>query len=104
MKKDVLDMRKFNVNASLLMDSLLSFSIITLICILFIPMIFQLKLDIQHKSHEIDLTRILLNSLYHYKRQELKSGIMIEDYSVKMSNDKICIFKKGETYEKCFFK
>ena len=92
-------MRKFNVNASLLMDSLLSFSIITLICILFIPMILQLKLDIQHKSHEIDL-----NSLYHYKRQELKSGIMIEDYSVKMSNDKICIFKKGETYEKCFFK
>ncbi|OEK48289.1 hypothetical protein EUA51_05145 [Staphylococcus saprophyticus] len=97
-------MRKFNVNASLLMDSLLSFSIITLICILFIPMILQLKLDIQHKSHEIDLTRILLNSLYQYKRQELKSGIMIEDYSVKMSNDKICIFKKGETYEKCFFK
>lgn len=97
-------MKSFNIKASLLMDSLLSFSIIAYICILFIPMIIQLKLDIQFKSNEIDLNRILLNSLYHYKKQELRNGIIVGDYSVNMGNDKICVIKKGETHENCFYK
>ncbi|PHK49764.1 hypothetical protein BTJ66_06735 [Staphylococcus edaphicus] len=97
-------MNKFNMKGSLFVDSLLSFSMITFICVLFIPMILQLKSNIQIKTNEIELSRVLLNSLHHYNKKELKTGITIDRYKLKLDNNKICITKKGEKYEKCFFK
>lgn len=65
-------MRKYNLYGSLFLDALLSFSTITLICIIFIPLLLQLSKEIENKTIEIEMKRVILNSLYHYDKPVLK--------------------------------
>lgn len=97
-------MKKFNFNASLLLDALFSFSIIITICILYLPMLMQLNNSKQDKLQEIEQKKIIVNTLHHYSNLQLKKGIRIDDYFVKLNNNKICINKLGEKHERCYQK
>ncbi|MCM3517643.1 hypothetical protein ACWETN_05220 [Staphylococcus xylosus] len=97
-------MRKCNLYGSLFLDALLSFSTITLICIIFIPLLLQLSKEIENKTIEIEMKRVILNSLYHYDKPVLKKGLDLNIYHLKLSNQKLCIKRKGTKYEKCYGK
>ncbi|WP_436962740.1 hypothetical protein [Staphylococcus shinii] len=97
-------MRKYNFYGSLFIDALLSFSTIILVCMLFIPMMLQLSKEVQNKITDMEMKRVILNSLYHYDRSTLKKGIDLNTYHLKLVNKKLCIIKKGTKYEKCYGK
>ncbi|PTI01818.1 hypothetical protein BU096_14130 [Staphylococcus xylosus] len=97
-------MRKYNLNGSLFIDALLSFSTITLICILFIPLMLQLSKETQNKIIDMELKRVIISSLHQYDKSVLKKGVNLNIYHLKLSNQKLCITRKGTKYEKCYGK
>ncbi|KRG10266.1 hypothetical protein ACA31_05145 [Staphylococcus sp. NAM3COL9] len=97
-------MKKYNVNASLFLDAIISFSIITTICILFLPMLLQLNQATKEKLSEIEMKRILLLSIHNYSTSELKRGIILDVYSLTLKENKICIIKKETKNEICYYK
>ncbi|MBM2658524.1 hypothetical protein [Staphylococcus pseudoxylosus] len=97
-------MKKYNLQGSLFIDALLSFSTITLICILFIPFMLQLSKEVQNKIIDMEMKRVIISSLYRYDKSVLKKGIDLNTYHLKLSNQKLCITRKGTKYEKCYGK
>ncbi|HLR19704.1 MAG TPA: hypothetical protein VK115_07240 [Staphylococcus sp.] len=97
-------MKKCNIKASLFIDAILSFSIITTICILFLPMLLQLNQATKDKITHIEMKRILLISMQKYQKSELEKGFSINGYSLKLNNNKICLSKKDTRNEICYFK
>ncbi|OEL02284.1 hypothetical protein [Staphylococcus casei] len=95
-------MKKFKLEASLLLDALISFLLVTSICLIFLPLLLQLNYTVKDKLHEIEMKRILLNTLYHNNYKALSRGILVDDYYMILSNKKLCITKKASKSEICY--
>ncbi|MFQ3802032.1 hypothetical protein ABLV96_08275 [Staphylococcus equorum] len=97
-------MKKYNVTASLFLDAIISFSIITTICLVFLPMLLQLNQATKEKLSEIEMKRILLLSLHNYSESELKRGLILDEYSLTLKENKICIIKRKTKNGICYYK
>ncbi|WP_241957755.1 competence type IV pilus minor pilin ComGF, partial [Staphylococcus equorum] len=97
-------MKKYNVTASLFLDAIISFSIITTICLVFLPMLLQLNQATKEKLSEIEMKRILLLSLHNYSEPELKRGLILDEYSLTLKENKICIIKRETKNGICYYK
>ncbi|PTI45599.1 hypothetical protein [Staphylococcus succinus] len=95
-------MKKFKLEASLLLDALISFSLVTSICLIFLPLLFQLNNTAKDKLNEIEMKRIVLNTLYHNNYKALRHGVLVDDYYLILSNKKLCITKKATKSEICY--
>ncbi|MDG0842539.1 hypothetical protein M4L39_03730 [Staphylococcus equorum] len=97
-------MKKYNVTASLFLDAIISFSIITTICVLFLPMLLQLNQVTKEKLSQIEMKRILLLSMHHYSTPELKKGLILDEYNLTLKEHKICIIKRKTRNALCYYK
>ncbi|MGJ5711861.1 hypothetical protein ACSBRB_01455 [Staphylococcus auricularis] len=94
-------MKKFEPAGSFLIDALISFSMIALICIVLLPFILQLNETFQSKTTDIEMKRILLASLDRYSEKELQKGIHYDLYDVYKSNQRYCIKHLSQNRKYC---
>lgn len=94
-------MKKFEAAGSFLLDALISFSMIALICIVLLPFILQLNQTFHAKTNDIEMKRILLASLDRYSEKELQKGIRYDLYDVYKSNKRYCIKHLSQNQKCC---
>ncbi|MGW9815054.1 hypothetical protein ACUXGO_000217 [Staphylococcus cohnii] len=97
-------MRNRGINGSILMDAYIVFVCMLLMCSVFLPMILQLNHTFNDKIDSLNMRRIILLTLKHNDRESLLKGIDIEGYKIKLTNSNLCIRKKDQVNEKCFYK
>ena len=97
-------MRNKNINGSILMDAYIAFICMLLMCSVFLPMILQLNHTFSDKIDSLSMKRMILLTLKYNDRECLLKGIDIEGYKIKLTNSNLCIRKKDQVNEKCFYK
>ncbi len=97
-------MRNRGINGSILMDAYIAFVCMLLMCSVFLSMILQLNHTFNDKIDSLNMKRIILLTLKHNDRESLLKGIDIEGYKIKLTNSNLCIRKKDQVNEKCFYK
>ncbi|MCU5746360.1 hypothetical protein N9R04_06470 [Staphylococcus sp. SQ8-PEA] len=90
-------MKKLNVKGSLLLDGLISLSIISLLCFLLVPLMIKLDHTLTEKESEIEMKRLLATVSHKYSLRELKHGLQISNSNIYTYNDQLCITSKHKS-------
>lgn len=83
-------MLNYQIRGSLLIDSLLGFMIITIITLIFLPLLQQLNFNLRNQYEILDMKSAIITSQKHYSIKELKKGITIGKYEIKIYKNTIC--------------
>lgn len=83
-------MLNYQIRGSLLIDSLLGFMIITIITLIFLPLLQQLNFNLRNQYEILDMKSAIITSQKHYSIKELKKGITIGKYEIKIYKNAIC--------------
>lgn len=84
-------MKKFN--ASVLLDSLFSFIMISILCITLIPLITLTNKTLQDQQNDLELKSVLLSQLI--RTDTLPDITHLNYYVITRHNNKICIKKEN---------
>ncbi|MCG7338624.1 hypothetical protein MHZ36_04920, partial [Staphylococcus sp. ACRSN] len=85
-------MKKLNIKSSLLLDALLSLSIMTSLCITYIPMVNHMSNQIKHKENEINMKRILVSALSLKNQKEDFNFTIDHRFKINFNKYSYCIF------------
>lgn len=94
-------MYHFNKRASILADSLFSFLIIIIISTIFIPLLSQLNLSLREQYEYLEMKQAIITSINHYNIKELRRGIDLGVYHIKLNKASICNYKVIEKNKVC---
>ncbi|AKC76122.1 hypothetical protein BUZ22_09920 [Staphylococcus haemolyticus] len=83
-------MLNYQIRGSLLIDSLLGFLILTFITLIFLPLLQQLNFNLRNQYEILDMKSAIITSQKHYSIKELKKGITIGKYEIKIYKNTIC--------------
>ncbi|KGF27579.1 MULTISPECIES: hypothetical protein [Staphylococcus] len=83
-------MLNYQIRGSLLIDSLLGFLILTFITLIFLPLLEQLNFNLRNQYEILDMKSAIITSQKHYNIKELKKGITIGKYEIKIYKNTIC--------------
>ncbi|UXV33839.1 hypothetical protein MUA90_07245 [Staphylococcus sp. IVB6181] len=90
------------MTASFLLDALTSFSLITTILLIFLPILINQHAYYQKEIDKADMYRTLITVINHFNRDEINQGIQIEHYEVTNINQKLCIQSTTTHNRYCF--
>ncbi|PTE71241.1 hypothetical protein BUZ11_13800 [Staphylococcus gallinarum] len=94
-------MKKYNLHSSLLIDALLSLSIITSLCLFYFPMLNHMLHQLNHQQNRIEMKRILMSTLVKNPKTNGNSTFNIYRYQITGLNGKYCIIDKESHDEIC---
>lgn len=94
-------MKKYNLQSSLIIDALLSLSLVTSLCLIYIPMINHMFQQINYQQNQIEMKRILLSTLIKIDNNYENNEFNIYRYRIQHSNNKYCIKDKESNDEIC---
>lgn len=83
-------MSKFKLRASLLLDSLLGLLIIGLITLILIPTLSTMNNNYNNNLKTIEIKKSIITSLYKYSKEQLKQGVVMDQYEIQLYQKKIC--------------
>lgn len=96
-------MSKFKLKGSLLSDLLLAFFLVSIITLIFIPMLSSLKSQYKENLKSIEIKRVIISSIQHLNKNELNQGVVIDKYEIQLFKDKICGKDTEFKVETCIF-
>lgn len=94
-------MFKFKLKASFITRWFTCLFIIGIITLIFVPSLSSFNQTYQLNLKTLEIKRIILTSISHFNENQLKQGIVIEQYEIQLSHDKICGKDKEFKIETC---
>lgn len=91
-------MKKYN--ASVLLDALFSFIMLSTLCINLIPLLSLSSKNLHEQYNDLELKRVLLNQLI--KNNKLPDHIDFHNYVITQRDKKICIAKEMNNKKLCY--
>ncbi|MDY3361971.1 MAG: hypothetical protein SOY04_16485 [Clostridium celatum] len=83
-------MSNYQVKGSLLIDSLFSFMVMSVITLTFLPLLQQFNVNLRNQYDMLDMKHAIMTSHKYYSLNELKKGINIGKYEIKLYKNTIC--------------
>ncbi|CLT16626.1 Uncharacterised protein [Mycobacterium tuberculosis] len=73
-----------------MLDSLFAFFIMSIITLTFIEMITHLLINYQNQIDNIEMQKIIIVSINKFDLKQIKQGVNIDDFTIKLSNEEVC--------------
>lgn len=73
-----------------MLDSLFAFFIMSIITLTFIEIITHLLINYQNQIDNIEMQKIIIVSINKFDLKQIKQGVNIDDFTIKLSNEEVC--------------
>ncbi|API79524.1 hypothetical protein [Staphylococcus argenteus] len=83
-------MKNYKLKASFFLDSMAAVMLVGLICLVLIPMMNQMRMNFYIEVKSIDAAKTILTAASTNSKNELKKGVKIGEYVIKLDDKQIC--------------
>ncbi|MCG9802962.1 competence protein ComGE [Staphylococcus argenteus] len=96
-------MKNYKLKASFFLDSMAAVMLVGLICLVLIPMMNQMRMNFYIEVKSIDAAKTILTAASTNSKNELKKGVKIGEYVIKLDHKQICAItnKNSSKFKEC---